>query len=91
MSRHMRTTIRLNDALLDQAKREARRRGMTLTVLIEESLRRELARASKPEGKREWIKLPTGDCGGPLPGVDLNNSAALWDLLDEDLPLYKRR
>jgi len=87
----MRTTIRLNDALLDQAKREARRRGTTLTALIEESLRQELARESHSNGKREWIKLPTGNCGGPMPGVDFNNSAQLLDIMEEGLPLHKLR
>ena len=36
MSRQMRTTVRLEDALLEQAKREAARRGKTLTALIEQ-------------------------------------------------------
>ena len=48
MSRHMRTTVRLDDALLDQARREAQRRGETVTALIEKGLRLELAHA-KPD------------------------------------------
>src|SRR5438105_4045575 len=45
MSRHMRTTVRLDDALLEQAKREAARRRETLTALIEQGLRLLLAQS----------------------------------------------
>ncbi|SPF35701.1 Antitoxin VapB25 [Candidatus Sulfopaludibacter sp. SbA4] len=86
----MRTTVRLNDALLDEAKREARRRGGTLTSLIEEGLRKELAH-SKP-GPRRKVVLPVSKCrGGVMPGVDLTNNASLRDILEEGLPLHKLR
>jgi len=85
----MRTTIRLNDGLLDQARREAQRRGMTLTALIEEGLRLELARAKTP---RPRVELPVGDHdGGLMPGVNLDNNAELLDLLEEGVPWDKRR
>ena len=40
----MRTTVRLAEALLGRAKREAARRGVTLTALIEQGLRLAMAR-----------------------------------------------
>lgn len=68
-----------------QAKKEAQRRGKTVTSLIEQGLRLVLA---QPEGKEapERFVLPVSDVktGGVLPGVDLNNSAALLDIMDED-------
>jgi len=74
--------VRLDDALLTKAKREAGRRGETLTSLIEKGLRLELAQAKHARARREAI-LPVSKGGeGPLPGGDLNNSAALWDILD---------
>jgi hypothetical protein len=76
------TTIRLDNALLDQAKREAHQRGETLTSLIEKGLRLVLAQSPKP-AKRPPVKLPvcrTG--GGTLPGVDLNDTAALLDIME---------
>ena len=83
MSRHMRTTVRLDDALLDQAREEARRRGETLTSLMEKGLRLELAR-SKPLTQRRKVLLPVSKAGGGvMPGVDLHDSAALWDILDD--------
>ena len=76
----MRTTIRLNDQLLREAKRAAADSGRTLTALIEDALRENLARR-KAEPPREWTDLPTFP-GELLPGVDLDNSAALLDLME---------
>jgi hypothetical protein len=78
----MRTTVRLEDALLQQAKREAARRGKTLTALIEQGLRLALAGPrSKPPGPR--VELPVCRLGGGvLPGVDLDDSSALLDRME---------
>jgi hypothetical protein len=82
MSRHMRTTVRLEDALLERAKREAARRGLTLTALIERGLRLVLARPEHPKARRR-IALPVCKAGGgTLRGVDLNDSARLLDVLE---------
>ena len=78
----MRTTIRLNDGLLDQARREATRRGQTLTSLIEQGLRLVLAHSGRPS-KRLRVKLPVSRAGGSvLPGVDLNDGASVLDRLE---------
>lgn len=84
MSRHMqRTTVRLEDRLLEQAKRVAEQRGETLTALIDEGLRIVVANSQKPR-RRRHVKIPVSTRGGGLlPGIDLNNSAALLDLMDE--------
>ena len=82
MSRHMRTTVRLDDALLNQAKREALRRGETLTSLIESGLRLVLADTPRRRHRRQ-VQLPVSKAGGgTLPGVDLTDSAALLDILE---------
>ena len=80
----------MNDALLDQARREARKRGQTLTALIEESLRQELVRA-RDNGPRPKVELPVGNTGGLMPGVDLNDSAGLLAIMEEGLPIEKLR
>jgi len=78
----MRTTIRLDDALLTQAKREASRRHETLTALIEQGLRLILAR-SRPVKRHATIVIPVSSAtGGTLPGVDLNDSAVILDILE---------
>lgn len=82
MSRHMRTTVRLDDALLERARREAARRGETLTALIERGLRLVLARPERTAQKRH-VDLPVcREGGGPLPGVDLDDSATLLDIAE---------
>lgn len=78
----MRTTVRLDDALLEQAKREASRREETLSALIEKGLRLVLAQ-SRPPRRRPRVVLPVSRAGGGvLPGVDLSDSAALLDIRD---------
>lgn len=78
----MRTTVQLPDDLLKAAKRHAVDTGRTLTAVIEDALRAALARGG---GQRptEPVELPTFGSGGVLPGVDLDDAAALLDLMDE--------
>lgn len=78
----MRTTIRLGDALLREAKREAARSGMTLTAIIEESLRERLARSAAGAESPPRTRLTTSGSGGPRPGIDLDDSSALLDAMD---------
>ena len=79
---HMRTTVLLDDALFAQAKKEAARRGLTLTSLIAQGLRHVLARP-RTRSERRRISLPVcTQGGGMLPGVDLNDSADLLDRME---------
>lgn len=82
MSRRMRTTVRLSPGLLTEAKRFAAESHTTLTALIEDSLRSTLARRAKAATTRP-VKLPTFGGGGLMPGVDLESSTALLDLMEE--------
>jgi len=78
----MRITLRLDGALLEQAKREAARRNETLTALIEQGLRLVLAQSGTRE-RQEGVNLPTCHAGGGvLPGIDLNDSPALLDIME---------
>ena len=81
MSRCMRTTIRLDDDLLREAKRHAAATGRTLTAVIEDALRETLGRRRKPDS-RPRLRLKTVGGSGTQPGVDLDDSAALLDLMD---------
>jgi hypothetical protein len=82
----MRTTIRLNDDLVKQAKMRAAEQGITLTQLIDESLRERLA--TRPRRMSvEPFRMPTYGKGGTRPGVNLNDNRALRDLMDEEKPL----
>ena len=78
----MRTTVRLDDHLLGDAKRRAAQRGVTLTRVIEDALRESLAREEFPPGDQS--ELPWLGDGELLPGVDLADNVATRDLLDAD-------
>jgi len=77
----MRTTIRIDEQLLNKAKQLAVRSGKSLTAVIEDALRESLARQSA-SGKRERVRLVTFDGKGLFPGVDLDDSATLLDLME---------
>jgi hypothetical protein len=79
----MRTTVRLDEALLERARVEAAKRKTTLTSLIEQGLELVLRRPMKA-ATRHLVVLP--EChagGGTLPGIDLDDSASLLDRMDE--------
>ena len=76
-----RTTVRLPADLLDQAKQKALAEGISLTALIERGLRSVVDERKSPP--RDRISLPVSNrVGWVLPGVDLNNGAALQELDD---------
>lgn len=78
----MRTTVRLPDDLLKEAKKRAAERGTTLTALLEEALRETLARSRDREDAGEPVRLTTVGGSGTRPGVDLDDSAALLELME---------
>ncbi len=77
----MRTTIRLEDRLLIEAKKRAAEKGTTLTALIEDSLRETLARRVPPAPRKRFRVITFGE-GGLQPGVDLDDTSSLLDRMD---------
>ena len=78
----MRTTLDLDDQVLGQAKRVAQEKGMTLTSFIEDALRERLARRTDSGKRSKPFKLHTFKGHGLQPGVDLDNSEQLRDIMD---------
>ena len=77
----MRTTLQLDDELVTKAKISAARTGRTLSQVIEDALRSALVvRESNPADR---AIVPT-TAGRPRPGVNLDDGAALRDLLEGD-------
>jgi hypothetical protein len=76
----VRTTIRLDENLLTAAKQRAAADHTTLTSLIEDSLRSTLALRARVGDERFTIR-PLGDAA-TQPGVDLDDSAGLRELMD---------
>lgn len=77
----MRTTIHLPDDLLGQAKKVAAESNRTLTAVIEDALREALARRRRLS-RSAPMKLTTFGGTGLHPGIDLDDTAALLDLMD---------
>lgn len=78
----MRTTIRLDDSLLAEAKKVAAAKGSTLTAVIETALRQSFAHRQRA-AQRGRVSFTTSGKGGLRPGVDLDDSAALLELIDQ--------
>jgi hypothetical protein len=77
----MRTTIRIDDQLLVEAKKLAATTGRTLTAVIEDALRAAIAQ-TPPSRRRPRTKLTTYRGRGLQPGVDLDDAASLLDLME---------
>jgi hypothetical protein len=77
----MRTTIRIDDALLADARRLAARTGRSLTAVFEDALREVVSR-QEAASRRAPVCLTTAGGSGVLPGVDLDDSAALLELME---------
>ena len=76
----MRTTVRIKDDLLQRARKRATEEGRTLTSLIEDGLVLVLTKSKVARRKR--VVLPVSQAsGGILPGVDLNRSGDLEEVM----------
>lgn len=83
MATHM-MEIELDDDVREAAERAAKRQGTTLNALVEEALREvlNLGRDARTTGHSAEFSFPTSGEGGLMPGVDVNNNASLYALLD---------
>jgi hypothetical protein len=86
----LRTTVRLEESLLEQAKAEAARQNKTLTSLMEEGLRLVLREARRPVRRKKVVLPVSKKTGGTWPGIDINNSAELLDIMDGYLDPSRR-
>lgn len=84
----MRTTVSIDDHLLAAARELAQARRQTLSEIVEEALRAELARDSP--ARRPDVPVFTGGTGA-RPGVDLRSNRAVQAALDEGLVLDQLR
>jgi len=79
----MRTTLNIDEGLLADFKQIAASSHRSLSSVIQDALREALAARSR-RGACAPVDLPVfRGAGGVLPGVDLDSSAALLDLMDE--------
>lgn len=82
MLRCMRTTINLDEALVMRAKMIASQTGRSFSEVVQDAVRESLARRDRATGERDR-PLPVDRTGGGVrPGVDLDDSADLLDIMD---------
>ncbi|MGB5251109.1 MAG: DUF6364 family protein [Sedimenticolaceae bacterium] len=77
----MRTTLRLDENLLAEAKKYAAESGRTLTAVMEDALREALARR-RQASPRSPVRLKTVKGDGVHEGVNLDDNASLLDLME---------
>jgi len=76
----------LDDQLLAEAKRLAAQTGRTFTAVVEDALREMLVRRKRAV-KQVPMSLKTASGRGLLPGIDLDDSDAMLDVMaDADGP-----
>ena len=78
----MKTTLDIDDSVMQRLREEAARRGTTMSVLVEAGLRRVLAEPVPPiEPPSTLAPLPTWNGGREL--VDIANRDALYEAMEE--------
>jgi len=78
---HMKTTLNIDDSVMQRLREEAARRGQTMSELVEAGLRRVL---DEPEHETGQVRepLPQWHSGGAF--VDVADRDALHDRMDRD-------
>lgn len=85
----MKTTLVLDDALVEQVRQRARERGVSMSSIVEEAIMRLLVEPAASEDQ-PLLDLPSFNSGGWL--VDITDRNAIYDALDDPMqnPLYRR-
>lgn len=79
----MRTTINVREDLLRRAKKFAAQRSSTLNQVVENALTDLFSRTDKGEPISP-VQLPVSkQSGGVQPGIDLDDTAALLDAIED--------
>jgi hypothetical protein len=78
----MRTTVSIQDSLLQRAKEASLQRGCSLSEVVGDALR--MALTSQPKSRRTdpTRRLKTFRGSGLQPGVDLTSSGGLIELME---------
>jgi Ribbon-helix-helix protein, copG family len=78
----VRTTISIEDSLLQKAKKLAQERRSSLREVIEDALRAAFAKGQKKSRTGSQHPLKTFKGTGVQPGIDLTSSSALLDAME---------
>ena len=79
---HMKTTLNIDDSVMQRLREEAPRRGTTMSALVEAGLRHVLANPVASGEKADALpSLPSWNSGGHL--VDIANRDELYRVMEE--------
>ena len=80
---HMKTTLNIDETMMQRLREEAARRGTTISALVDAGLRRVLAERAPSERKSDPLPpLPVWRSGGFK--VDIANREEVYRILDAD-------
>ena len=80
---HMKTTLNIDDSVMQRLREEAARRRTTMSELVEAGLRRVLAEPARSDMTTEELPLlPSWNGGGEL--VDISSRDALYRAMEEE-------
>ena len=84
----MKTTLVLEDALVERVREIAKQRGVSMSSVVEEAIVRLLAQPTVGE-RPPPLDLPSFNSGGYL--VDITDRNAIYDAIDNpaENPLYR--
>ena len=85
----MRTTVTIDDVLLEQLKKRAAERGTTVSEVIEDSVRMATAHPASGTGEEVPFQLVTFGRGGAFTHLEVDKVSLLLE--EEDLELHGRR
>ena len=77
----MRTTITIQDEALELCRKEAGEKGMTIGEVITKAIF-SAYRGRPKQARPQRFTLPASGKGGLRPGVDLDSSAGLEDIME---------
>jgi hypothetical protein len=78
----VRTTLSIEDGLLEEAKIRARKQKTTLGAVLNEALRHGLLRGGETAPAEPNAPLKTFRGDGLQPGIDLRDSAGLLEIME---------
>lgn len=84
MVSHMKTTLNIDDTVMQRLKEEAARRQTTMSALVEAGLRLILDADTRSERAQELRPLPSWNGGAEL--VDVADRDALYEAMEADEP-----
>ena len=80
---HMKTTLNIDDSVMQRLREAAARRGTTMSALVEAGLRHVLAEPAQFDSPADSLPpLPTWRSGGFL--VDVADRDALYRVMEEE-------